>query len=202
MMSRQVKELAGRPREFDSDAALAKAMNVFWKHGFSKTTYAALEEATGLHRQSLVYAFGDKKALFHVVLQHYARTKVQTFINQLQAPGSPLANIQSAFDCWLEDARQESTSGCLFVNTSGELGLTEPVFAEVIEQSTQQLLQAYHQVIQAGQSQGEIVSHIDALDLAKQAVAVGDGALLRSRVSGDTSLAEGAFRAFLTSIKH
>lgn len=68
-MAREVKELPGRPREFDREAALAKAMEMFWEQGFSKTIYAILERATGLHRQSLVYAFGDKKALFQAVLQ-------------------------------------------------------------------------------------------------------------------------------------
>jgi TetR/AcrR family transcriptional repressor of nem operon len=199
-VTRELKEVPGRPREFDRDAALAKAMDVFWQHGFSKTTYAALEKATGLHRQSLVYAFGDKKALFHAVLQYYAMTRVQTAINQLQAPGSPLANIRGVFEAWLNDARRESTPGCLFVNTSGELGQAEPAFAQVIEQSTQQLVQAFERAIGAGQSQGEIVSHIDAADLARQAIAVGDGALLRSRVSGNPSFAEAAFRALLASL--
>ncbi|MEL6262374.1 MAG: TetR/AcrR family transcriptional regulator [Cyanobacteria bacterium J06626_6] len=44
---------------------------VFWQQGFAKTTYADLEKATGLHRQSLVYAFGDKKALFESAIDYY-----------------------------------------------------------------------------------------------------------------------------------
>jgi TetR/AcrR family transcriptional repressor of nem operon len=200
-MVREVKDPPGRPREFDQEAALAKAMDTFWEHGFSKTTYAMLEQATGLHRQSLVYAFGDKKALFQAVLHYYAKTRVQEIIDQLKSPGSPLTNIQLAFDSWLGDVRRELTVGCLFVNTSGELGQAEPAFTQVIELSTQQLCQAFEQVIQIGQSKGEIISHIDAADLARQAIAVGDGALLRSRASGDPAFAEAAFRAFLASIK-
>lgn len=200
-MARKVRELSGRPREFDRVAALAKAMDVFWERGFFKTTYAALEEATGLHRQSLVYAFGDKKALFHAVLQHYAVTRVQSVLDQLQSSDSPLANIKAVFNLWLNDARREATSGCLFVNTSGELGQTDSIFAKTIEKSTQQLLQAFEKVILLGQSQGEIISHVNATDLARQAIAVGDGALLRSRVSEDSSFAESAFRAFLLSIE-
>lgn len=195
------KELPGRPREFDQEKALAEAMAVFWEHGFSKTTYAMLEKATGLHRQSLVYAFGDKKTLFQAVLSYYAKTRVQAIIDQLKAPGSPLTNIRLAFDSWLGDVRREFTVGCLFVNTSGELGQTEPTFTQVIELSTQQLIRAFEQTIRIGQSEGEIISHIDATDLAQQAIAVGDGALLRSRASGDPSFAEAAFRAFLASIE-
>ncbi|MEL6158735.1 MAG: TetR/AcrR family transcriptional regulator [Cyanobacteria bacterium J06623_5] len=68
---KNVKELPGRPREFDHNATLAKITQVFWQQGFAKTTYADLEKATGLHRQSLVYAFGDKKALFESAIDYY-----------------------------------------------------------------------------------------------------------------------------------
>jgi len=200
-MAHEVKELPGRPREFDQETVLAQAVDVFWEHGFSKTTYALLEKATGLHRQSLVYAFGDKKALFQTVLHYYAKTKVQAMIDQLNAIGSPLTNIQLVFERWLEDVQRDLTNGCLFVNTSGELGQAEPAFSQVIEQSTQQLVQAFEQAIQLGQSRGEIISHVDAADLARQAIAVGDGAMLRSRTNGDPSFAKAAFQAFLTSIE-
>ncbi len=200
-MISELKELPGRPREFEQERVLAKAMDIFWEHGFSKTTYAMLEKATGLHRQSLVYAFGDKKALFQAVLHHYAKTRVQAIIDQLKSPGSPLTNIRWVFDSWLGDVRRELRIGCLFVNTSGELGQAEPAFNQVIELSTQQLLQAFEQAIQLGQFNGEIISHIDAADLARHAIATGDGALLRSRASGDPAFAEAAFRAFLASIE-
>ena len=200
-MAKSAKESPGRPREFDQDRVLTQVMDVFWKHGFSKTTYAILEEATGLHRQSIIYAFGDKKALFQAVLEHYSATRVQTLIDCLQTANSPLTNIRAAFETWLMDARREATPGCLFVNVTGELGQTEPAFAQVIEHSTQRLLWAFQQAIQAGQSQGEIIDHTDAADLARQAIAVGDGALLRSRASGDPTFAEAAFRAFLTSLE-
>lgn len=200
-MTKTSKESPGRPREFDQDKVLTQITEVFWQHGFAQTTYGLLEAATGLHRQSLVYAFGDKKSLFQAVLQHYASTRVQAIVDCLQAHDSPLLKIQAAFAVWLNDARRETMPGCLFVNTSGELGQSEPAFAQVIEQATQRLLEAFQKTIQAGQVEGTIVSHIDAADLAQQAIAVGDGALLHSRVSGNSSIAEAAFRAFLASIE-
>ncbi|MBW4474574.1 MAG: TetR family transcriptional regulator C-terminal domain-containing protein [Stenomitos rutilans HA7619-LM2] len=200
-MSRKVKEALGRPREFDRDTVLTQAMHVFWNSGFSRTTYASLEQATGLHRQSLVYAFGDKESLFYQALSHYAETQVQSIINQLEAPGSPLKNIRAAFAEWLEDAQRETTSGCLFVNTSAEIGQSDPKVAQIIETATKRLIQAFEQVIEAGQTQGEITVTISAIDLAQQAVAVGDGVLLRRRVSNDPSFAEAVFRAFLASIE-
>ncbi|MBW4655297.1 MAG: hypothetical protein KME20_20000 [Kaiparowitsia implicata GSE-PSE-MK54-09C] len=54
----------------------------------------------------------------------------------------------------------------------------------MIEQSAQRLNLAFQQAIQAGQAKGEILTHQDAADLAKHAIAVGDGALLHNPASG------------------
>jgi len=201
-MQDHFKDVPGRPREFDHDSVITKAMNVFWCLGFSKTTYSELEQNTGLHRQSLVYAFGNKKTLFNQVLRHYAATRVQKVIDILEASNSPLDNICTVFAMWAKDARDEATPGCLFVNTSVEIGHSEPAVAQIIEDSTQRLIKAFHQAFKAGQTRGEITIKVDAADLARQAVAVGDGALLRSKASVDPSFAEVAFKAFIALISN
>ena len=61
----------GRPRSFDPDVVLDQAMAVFWKQGFEGTGMPDLEQATGLGRQSLYGAFGDKRTLFARVVEHY-----------------------------------------------------------------------------------------------------------------------------------
>lgn len=200
MSRRIVQDAPGRPREFDRDEVLARATQVFWDKGFAKTTYAELEKATGLHRQSLVYAFGGKQALFQEVLNYYAKTRVQTTLDQLQAPGPALENIRIVFAGWLDDARREAATGCLMVNTSGELGSAEQAIAGLIEESNQRLVTAFQSAFAMGQAQGEIVATIDAADLACHAMAIGDGALLRSRATGDATLAQAAFRSFLMMI--
>ncbi|MBE9052780.1 TetR/AcrR family transcriptional regulator [Nostocales cyanobacterium LEGE 11386] len=201
-MQDNAKDVPGRPREFDRISALTKAMNVFWSLGFSKTTYAELEYNTGLHRQSLVYAFGNKKSLFNQALKHYAATRVQKVIDILEASSSPLENICTVFAMWAKDAQNDTTPGCLFVNTSVEIGQSEPAIAQIVEDSTQRLIKAFHQAFKAGQDRGEITIKVDAADLARQAVAIGDGALLRSKVSTDSSFAEVAFKAFIALISN
>ena len=201
-MAKKVKELPGRPRQFDHDAILAQITQVFWRQGFAKTTYADLEEATGLHRQSLVYAFGDKKALFESAIDYYAATRVQRTLDQLQAPGSPLKNIYSVLNSWVEEAEREIVTGCLFVNTSGELGQSMPALTQKINASNQKVVDALQKTIQAAQAQGEIVSELDPADLAHQILATGDGVLSRSRVSSDSSFAQAATRSLLAMIDY
>jgi AcrR family transcriptional regulator len=62
----------GRPREFDADAALEKAMRLFWAKGYEGTSVADLTGTLGISRPSLYAAFGDKQSLFRAALERYA----------------------------------------------------------------------------------------------------------------------------------
>src|SRR5438445_11772806 len=61
----------GRPRSFEPEVVLEQAMALFWRHGYSGTSFGDLTEATGLTKPSLYAAFGDKEALYLKCLQHY-----------------------------------------------------------------------------------------------------------------------------------
>ena len=62
----------GRPRKFDANEALDKALIVFWQRGFEGTSLSDLTEAMGINRPSLYAAFGDKETLFRRALDRYA----------------------------------------------------------------------------------------------------------------------------------
>src|SRR5580700_8855174 len=69
---RKEQGVTGRPREFDTDAALEKAMRLFWTKSYEGTTVADLTETLGISRPSLYAAFGDKQSLFRAALERYA----------------------------------------------------------------------------------------------------------------------------------
>jgi AcrR family transcriptional regulator len=62
----------GRPREFEPDEALDKALHVFWRQGYEGTSLSDLTEAMGISRPSLYAAFGNKEELFRRALDRYA----------------------------------------------------------------------------------------------------------------------------------
>src|SRR5580658_9068261 len=66
------QSVIGRPREFDTDAALEKAMRLFWMKSYEGTSVADLTAALGISRPSLYAAFGDKQSLFRAALERYA----------------------------------------------------------------------------------------------------------------------------------
>jgi AcrR family transcriptional regulator len=67
--------LRGRPRTFDRDEALGRAMDLFWRQGFDSTSLSQLTEAMGLNPPSLYAAFGSKEELFKEALDLYTRSE-------------------------------------------------------------------------------------------------------------------------------
>jgi AcrR family transcriptional regulator len=70
----QQKRGRGRPRSFDVDAALDRAVEIFWKNGYEGADLTALTKAMGINRPSLYVAYGDKRALFFKAVERYYRT--------------------------------------------------------------------------------------------------------------------------------
>ena len=67
----ETKRRRGRPRAYDPEVALNRAIGAFWNAGYSGTSLDDLAAATGMNRPSLYAAFGDKHALYVKALEHY-----------------------------------------------------------------------------------------------------------------------------------
>jgi AcrR family transcriptional regulator len=76
----------GRPRAFDPDAALDRAMHIFWDKGYEGASLSALTRAMRINRPSLYAAFGNKEQLFRKVLDRYMDGPVAYFGKALAAP--------------------------------------------------------------------------------------------------------------------
>jgi AcrR family transcriptional regulator len=62
----------GRPRGFDADAALDRAVEVFWRQGYEGASLGDLTEAMGINRPSMYAAYGNKEELFRRAIARYA----------------------------------------------------------------------------------------------------------------------------------
>lgn len=76
----------GRPREFDVEDALDKAIDVFWKQGYGGTSLSDLTEAMGISRPSLYSAFGNKEETFKAAVERYARIDMAYVDDALSEP--------------------------------------------------------------------------------------------------------------------
>jgi len=70
-MARDKAVAIGRPRAFDKDQALDRALDVFWRKGYEGATLCDLTSAMGINPPSLYAAFGNKEGLFRQALDRY-----------------------------------------------------------------------------------------------------------------------------------
>ncbi|MBY5832272.1 TetR/AcrR family transcriptional regulator [Rhizobium ruizarguesonis] len=111
----------GRTREFDEEAVLKGAMQIFRKHGYQGASIRDLEEATGLKGGSIYHAFGDKAGLFDAAFGHYNRTVLEGRIERFAPPGSGLQGLRELFLSLLHEP-DDGALGCLITNMAVEFG--------------------------------------------------------------------------------
>ena len=104
--------MAGRPREFDRDTALDKAMRLFWERGYEGTSVGDLAEALGIGKPSLYAAFGHKEQLFYEALDLYIRTYGPTLGDVATARGAIESLLRSNAETY---ADPNIPSGCMIV---------------------------------------------------------------------------------------
>src|SRR5258708_31039631 len=114
-----------RPKEFDQEKAIRKAVPLFSQKGFAATSTDDLMRAMEVGRQSMYGTFGDKRALFLKALEVYVSENVRAMNVELQAPGSPLAAIRSALVHFSERKDLSTTDGCMGINAICEFGMRD-----------------------------------------------------------------------------
>lgn len=145
-----------RPREFDRDAALDKALGVFWAKGFAATSTDDLLEAMGIGRQSLYGAFGDKRTLYLEALDTYQRRTNSGHLKRLSDPVSPLRGIEDLLVGLISSNDRERTLGCMGVGSVGEFGVTDEELNERRSKARAVLGTRIADRIVEGQNSGEI----------------------------------------------
>ncbi len=148
--------MVGRPKEFDEQQALERAMEVFWAHGYEATSVQDLLDAMGINRGSMYDTFGDKHALFSAAIDHYGRTVTRGLENTLAAPGSPLANIRRSLSSMADQALNGSCRGCLATNTAIELAQHDPQSGDAVTGLLQRIEKACHGALRRAVDAGEL----------------------------------------------
>lgn len=157
-----------RPVEFDRQTVIHKAMDLFWRNGYTATSIQDLLEATDLNRGSLYTAFGSKRQLFLEALAEYGRMRVTQIQTVLQAAESPLAGIYTIFqDLIKESVQDEQGYSCLMVNTILEMSAHDREMIQIIGGMMEQIEALFCQAIIAAQQQNLLPATKNAQSLAR-----------------------------------
>lgn len=164
----------GRPREFDTEKALAAALSVFWTKGYEGASMAELTEAMGITKPSLYAAFGNKEALFTKALDLYEREKLAYVGEGLKAPtarGVAEHFLRGALDMYTG----EQCRGCLTVIGASACGdEAEGIREQVVERGAK-AKQALLERFDRAKREGDLPDHVDPTGLASYLTAMLQG---------------------------
>jgi AcrR family transcriptional regulator len=182
----------GRPREFDLDQALDRALRVFWRKGYEGTTLPDLTKAMGINRPSLYAAFGSKEGLFRKALDRYAEGPacyVREALNEPTARAVAERLLGGAIDV-VTDRR--NPRGCLMVQGALACGeAAESVRRELVSRRLAGEA-AIRERFERAMSDGDLPVDSHPADLARYVVAVLHGIAVQA--------ASGASRAELQRV--
>lgn len=119
--------MAGRPLGFDREAALAAAVEQFWRTGFAETSIAMLTKAMGVTPPSLYTAFGDKSRLFEEAAATYFRRTCEALDRAFEQPTARQAVAQMLNDTSRAHTSTDTPPGCLMLTEPRLAGQREDV---------------------------------------------------------------------------
>jgi TetR/AcrR family transcriptional repressor of nem operon len=169
-----------RPKTFDPDVALDKAMHVFWHKGYEATSMEDLLDAMDLNRGSLYDTFGDKRELFLKAMDRYcAGGGVGSRISILNEPGPALPLIRRFINAMLEFALSDPLRrGCLITNTVMELAPHEKAIGRQLAGRFQMLEDAFFKLLARAQKENELAREKDPRALARVLVTMMQGTIV------------------------
>ena len=157
-----------RTKEFDPDAVLQKALELFWERGYEATTMADLVSHLGIARASIYATFGDKHSLYVRALDRYVQARDPGLVEMLSQPGPVLPAVRALVEAYAaESAGDERRRGCLVVNTAVELMARDAPAARRVEASWDTLETALTSALARARAQGEIGQDKDPRALAR-----------------------------------
>ena len=173
----------GRPRAYQPDVALGKALDLFRKDGFAATSLDDLSAATGMNRPSLYGAFGDKRELFIKSYQRYredARAAMAGIFRDDLPIRQRLARIYAvALDIYLSG--DAGPRGCFTVMTAASEAVSDPEIRAMVLEGFSELDKAFAACFRSARENGELPPTSDPQVLAQLGSAVIHTIAIRAR---------------------
>ena len=176
----------GRARQFQEEAALEKAMLLFWEKGYEATSLSELTEVMGLSRSSFYDTFGSKKALFISALNRYQANKHGQIIAILEGNLPGKRAIENVFKVYLDIAANEGgRKGCFVSNSAVEMAPHSPEVETKVSLAIDRMELAFARAIKRGQENGAIPNYKNPTALARFLVSCVNGLVVMTKAGAD-----------------
>lgn len=166
----------GRPREFDMDTALDRAVRVFRERGYHATSIGDLTAAMRLATGSVYKAFRDKHAVFLAALERYIALRGEETRSAAARGGSGRERLRNVLLSYVEKSRgSEGRRGCLVVGGAVELAARDPVIGARISAQLRANAEFIAGLVREGQADGSIPRHVSPDDTAQLMLCITQG---------------------------
>ncbi|HLT35432.1 MAG TPA: TetR/AcrR family transcriptional regulator [Enhygromyxa sp.] len=157
-----------RAKAFDPEAALDRAVELFWRFGYEGTSMAKLLEFMGISRQSLYDTYGDKHSLFLAAVDRYRANVQRQLAALISGEATAIAGVRAVFE-WVNQAVVEHPEhrSCLMANTALELGQRDPDARERVSAHLRDVEGVFAAALERGQRAGELDASRDVRALAR-----------------------------------
>ena len=157
----------GRAKQYDREALLGRAVDLFHRQGFNGTSTAELVETLGVNRKTMYAEFGSKQELFEAVLEYYNDRNLSQVLARLEAPDAGADAIRRAFAGYARASEGWARGrGCLLCNTAVERAALDPGSARHVDAYLQRLTAAFRNALGNAHTHGELHEPGDLDDLA------------------------------------
>lgn len=191
-----------RPKEFDANQVVGKAMQVFWEKGYEATTTDDLVTAMGIGKQSMYDTFGDKRALYLAALRHYHGAKVDGMEQALPARATPLQVLSSLLVEFSKRDAEELARGCMGINATAAFGLTEPDVLAMAKQTARRCETLFTRLVNEAQNLGELSPGVDAKRAGRFLYTVLQGLTVRAQAGASAAQLDDAAQLALGALQH
>src|SRR3954468_21423983 len=178
-----VPKRRGRPRAYQPDVALGRALDLFRRDGFAATSLDELSAATGMNRPSLYGAFGDKRELYIKAYARY-RSDARAAMADLFRTELPIKQrlqriFAVALDIYLSG--EQGPRGCFTVMTAASEAIADPAIRDLVKEGFVELDKAFAACFRIAQENGELPATADPGILAQLASVTIHTIALRAR---------------------
>lgn len=190
-----------RPKEFETEIALAKAIELFAGHGYEGTSTDELLQVMGISRQSMYDTFGDKRRLYLEALQRYTAESVSSQIRELSSTSSAMKGIEAVMSFAVSQALADPEPKCLGLSAICEFGRSDPEVSMITDMAGRTLLSAFERRISEAKAAGEIGKDVNPSAAAQFIIATVSGIKMAARAGATAESLRGIARIALRGLK-
>ena len=191
-----------RPKAFNEEEAIDKAVKVFWAKGYEATSMQDLINAMGIQRGSLYATFGSKQQLFLKSLKRYGVVVVNKLLEILESKPSAIESIELFFSQLVEHLLTAGElRSCLVTNSAIERGLRDEETKQQVLYLLNALEKRFYNTLLRANKNGELSTELDLKKVANYLTSSMQGLVVIGKVCSERSVLEGINQVTLSVFK-